>query len=141
MELTSEGTARILRDRVFRDHRLPQRIIHDQDTHFVSLYTCSLLSLLGVKQNPSTAYHPQTDGQTERVNQDVEQYLCVFVNYQQDNWSDWLSITKFLHNNSVHSATGSTLFMVNTSQYPWTGQDTRREERNEAAMLFHDQMK
>ena len=124
MELTSEGTARILRDQVFRDHRLPRRIVHDCDTHFMSSYTLSLMTLLGVQQNLSTAYHPQTDGQTERVNQDVKQYLRIFINYQQDNWKVWLSITEFSHNNLIHSAIGTTPFLVNTGQHPWTGQDS-----------------
>jgi len=141
MELTSEGTARILRDQVFRDHRLPRRIVHNRDTRFTSSYTLSLMTLLGVQQNPSTAYHPQTDGQTEQVNQDVEQYLRIFINYQQDNWKDWLSIAEFSHNNSIHSAISTTPFLVNTGQHPWTGQDTRKDVRNEAAMSFHDRMK
>ena len=81
VELTSEGFARILRDRVVRDHGLPRRIIHNRDTRFVSKYIRELLGLLGIKQNASTTYHPQTDGQTERMNQMIEQYLCVFVNH------------------------------------------------------------
>jgi RNase H-like domain found in reverse transcriptase/Reverse transcriptase (RNA-dependent DNA polymerase)/Integrase zinc binding domain/Chromo (CHRromatin Organisation MOdifier) domain len=141
MELTSEGTARILRDRVFRDHGLPRRIVHDRDPRFVSKYLRSLLILLGVQQNPSTAYHPQTDGQTERMNQEVEQFLRVFVNHQQDDWKDWLAIAEFTHNNSVHSATGTTPFMLNVGQHPWTGQDTRREVRNESALEFAGRMK
>src|SRR6202030_1151265 len=141
MELTSEGTARILRERIFRDHGLPRRIIHDRDPRFVSDYLRQLLILLGVKQNPSTAYHPQTDGQTERMNQEIEHFLRVFTNYQQDDWKDWLSIAEFTHNNSVHSATGTTPFMLNVGQHPWTGQDTRREMNNEAAMQFAEKMK
>ena len=97
--------------------------------------------MLGVQQNLSTAYHPQTDGQTEQVNQDVKQYLRIFVNYQQDNWKDWLSITEFSHNNSIHSAIGTTPFLVNTGQHPWTGQDTGKDICNEATMSFHDCMK
>jgi hypothetical protein len=50
-------------------------------------FTCELMRLLGIKQNISTAYHPQTNGQTERVNQEVEKYLWAFVNYQQDDWA------------------------------------------------------
>jgi transposase InsO family protein len=65
MELTSSGVSVILRDRVFRDHGLPRKLIHDRDPRFVSKYIKELFSLLGIRQNPSTAYHPQTDGQTE----------------------------------------------------------------------------
>jgi transposase InsO family protein len=81
MELTSQGFAKIFRDRVIRDHGLPKKIIHDRDTRFVSKYLSELFSLLGVKQNTSTAYHPQTDGQTEWMNQSVEQYLHSFINH------------------------------------------------------------
>jgi hypothetical protein len=70
-----EPPTQIIRDRVVRDHGLPRKIIHDRDTRFMSKYTKDLLKLLDIKQNPSTAYHPQTDGQTERMNQTVEQYL------------------------------------------------------------------
>jgi len=57
-----------------------------------------LFDLLGIKQNASTAFHPATDGQTERMNQDIEEYLRIFVNQQQDNWDEWLSIPEFCHN-------------------------------------------
>ena len=81
MELTSEGFARIIRDRVVRYHGLPHRIIHDRDTRFTSKFITDLFALLGIKPNPSTAYHPQTDGQTEQINQSIEQYLRTFISY------------------------------------------------------------
>ena len=60
-----------------------------------------LYQLLGIKNNPSTAYHPQTDGQTECINQEIEQYLRVYINFKQNNWSEWLSIIEFLYNDKV----------------------------------------
>jgi len=65
VELTAEGLAKTLRDRVFRDHGLPWKIIHDRDPCFVNKYIRSLFDLLGIRQNASTAFHPATDGQTE----------------------------------------------------------------------------
>jgi hypothetical protein len=53
---------------------------------------------LGIEANPSTAYHPQTDGQTEQVNQELEEYLRIYVNERQNNWVDWLPIAQFCHN-------------------------------------------
>jgi RNase H-like domain found in reverse transcriptase/Reverse transcriptase (RNA-dependent DNA polymerase)/Integrase zinc binding domain/Chromo (CHRromatin Organisation MOdifier) domain len=141
LELKSEGCARILRDRVIRDHGLPRRMIHDRDTRFVSKYITELFGLLGIKQNPSTAYHPQTDGQTERMNQIVEQYLRIFINYRQDDWKEWLPMAEFSYNNSVHAATQQTPFFINYGQHPWTGEDTRREVRNESATEFANRMK
>jgi hypothetical protein len=141
MELTSQGIATCLRDRVFRDHGLPRRIIHDRDPRFVSKYLQELFALIGIRQNPSTAYHPQTDGQTERVNQDAEQYLRIFINYRQDDWKEWLPLAEFSLNDSVHSATGQTPFFINYGYHPWKGQDTRRESQNESADSFAKRMK
>ncbi len=74
-ELSSEGWAKILRDEVYAKHGMPQVVISDRGTVFVSKFMKDLYDLLQIKANASTAYHPQTDGQTERVNQEVEKYL------------------------------------------------------------------
>ena len=68
-----------------------------------------------------TAYHPQTDGQTERVNQEVKEFLTMFVNHRQDNWSDWLAVAQFCHNDRVHSSTGYSPFFMNNGQHPNKG--------------------
>src|SRR5580698_1439513 len=141
LELTSEGFAKILRDRVVRDHGLPRRIIHDRDTRFMSKYMTDLFRLLGTKQNPSTAYHPQTDGQTERMNQTLEQYLRIFIEFRQDDWKEWLSLAEFSYNDSKHAATQQTPFFLNYGQHPWKGDDVRREARNESAGQFAERMK
>jgi len=83
-----------------------------------------LCSRLGIERNPSMAYHPQTDGQTERVNQELEQYLRLYCNYRQNNWAEWLSIAEFSYNNRIHSSTGRSPFLVNLGGHPNTGQDT-----------------
>jgi hypothetical protein len=75
------------------------------------------------------------------MNQSVEQYLCIFVNYHQDDWKEWLPIAEFVQNDSVHSATHETPFFLNYGQHPWKGQDMRKEVRNESAQGFADQMK
>ena len=67
---------------------------------------------LNVQQNLSTAFHPQTDGETECVNQEIEQFLCVFCNYQQDNWANLLSFAEFAHNVRAHSTTRCSPFQV-----------------------------
>ncbi|SJL07267.1 uncharacterized protein ARMOST_10610 [Armillaria ostoyae] len=71
-----------------------------------------LYRMLDITQNASTAFHPQTDGQTERVNQEVEKYLRIFINYHQNDWTDWLPLAEFAHNNRTHSATGRSPFMI-----------------------------
>jgi hypothetical protein len=78
-----------------------------------------LYGLLEIEGNPSTVYHPQTDGQTERVNQEVEKYLQMFVRHQQDDWADWLLLVEFSYNNMVNEATGFTPFYLNHRRHPW----------------------
>ena len=72
---------------------------------FVSNFTQSLSQLLGIQVAASTAYHPQMDGQTERVNQEVKQFLRLFVNQWQDNWYKWLAIAEFAYNDWIHAST------------------------------------
>ena len=69
----------------------------------------------------STAYHPQTDGQTERMNREVEAYLRLFCNYQQDDWDDLLPAAEFAYNNHVHSSTQQVPFMTDTGRVPRMG--------------------
>src|SRR5204862_4640525 len=141
MELTSQGMAAALRDRVFRDHGLPRQIIHDRDPRFISKYLRGLFSLIGIRQNPSTAYHPQTDGQTEQANQSAEQYLWIFINYRQDDWKEWLPLAEFALNDSVHAATGYTPFFLNYCYLSRKRRDTRCESRNESAEDFAKKMR
>src|SRR5260370_4705447 len=85
-------------------YRLPSKIDSDRDARFMSKFTCELDKIRGIGQNISTAYHPQTDGQSERSNQWLEQYLRSYVNEHQDNWAHYLSIAEFTHDN-WHSET------------------------------------
>ena len=73
---------------------------------------------MGACVDLSTAFHPQTDGQTERVNQTLEQFLQIFCNYDQDNWVDLLPLAEFTYNNTVTNAHGMTPFFVNYGAHP-----------------------
>ena len=75
MEISSRGVAQKLWEQVFKDVGLPKKVISDRGPQFVSNFMKELCLQLGIEQNPSTAYHPQTNGQTEHVNQELEQYL------------------------------------------------------------------
>ena len=138
--LTSEGAARLYRDHVWKDFGLPESIISDRGTVFVSKFMEAVNNLLGIKTNVSTAYHPQTDGQTERVNQEVEQYLRIFVNYRQDDWADWLSLAEFSYNDKINKSTGHSPFMLNWGRDPRKGVEVRRQSRVEAATDFMERM-
>ena len=80
-----------------------------------------LYEALGIKGNPCTAYHPQTDGQMEHVNQEVKEFLTIFINNKQDDWSKWLPIAQFCHNDHQHSATKHSPFFLNYGQHPRKG--------------------
>ncbi len=89
-----------------------QVVISDRGSQFVSKFMKELYRLLDITPNASTAWHPQMDGQTKQVNQEIEKYLRIFINYRQDDWTDWLPLAEFAHNNRIHSATGKSPFMV-----------------------------
>ena len=93
----------------------------DQGVQFFREFTCELYRLLGVHMAASTAYHPQTDGQTERVNQELEQYLHLFVNKRQNDWDDLLPMAEFQYNNHVHASMCESPFMLDTGRHPRMG--------------------
>ena len=87
----------------------------------MSLFWRHLCKRLRIDARLSTAYHPETDGQTERANGEMEQYLRSFVDYMQDDWDDWLPMAEFAANNSRNETTGTTPFLANTGQHPRMG--------------------
>lgn len=110
--MNSEDLARLFIDKVWRYHGLPSRTTSDCGTTFNSHFTRSLCQQLGIEPHFSTAYHPETNGQSERANQWVDGYLRSFCNYQQDDWASWLPLAEFAHNNQVNRTTGKTPFQV-----------------------------
>lgn len=103
---------------IFRLHGLPLDLISDRGSVFKSKFWSTLTQHLGVKSNLSTSFHPQTDGQTERVNQSMEQYLRLYCNYQQDDWERLLPVAEFTYNNSLQSSSFLTPFVANYGQHP-----------------------
>ena len=77
--------------------------------------------VLGTKRQLSMVYHPQKDGQTERINQEIGAFLWHYVNYQQDNWTDWLLVAEFQYNDKKHAATRKTPFKLNFGRHSWKG--------------------
>lgn len=84
--IDSPHLAQMFLDRIFRYHSLPDSIVSDRGSIFVSDFWCTLCALLQIDVKASTVFHPQTDGLTERTNQTLETYLCGFISYQQDDW-------------------------------------------------------
>ena len=117
-DITADQTASLFLKHVIRLHGLPDDIVSDRGPQFASRFWSCLFKLLGTKTNLSSAYHPQSDGQTERVNQILEQYLRCFINYQQDNWVDLLPLAEFTYNNTTHASTKTTPFYANYGYHP-----------------------
>eukprot|EP00253_Pinus_taeda_P017334 PITA_17334 len=104
--------AHMFMQNVFRLHGLPKTIISDQDVKFTSAFWKTLFAELGTQLNFSTAYHPQTDGQTERVNQAVEDMLRAYVMQQPTRWEEYLHLVEFAYNNGYHTSTQMSPFEV-----------------------------
>jgi len=80
-----------------------------------------LNEILGIKTKLSMAYHPQTNGQTERVNQEIEQYLRMFISHRQNNWLEWIACAEFTYNNKIHMAMHILPFYANYGMNPRMG--------------------
>lgn len=116
--ITAEDTAELYMRNIFKIHGLPTDIISDRGPHFRAHFWKSLWTLLGVTVKRSTAYHPESDGQTERVNQTLEQYLRNYVCGRQDNWAGLLPFAEFAYNNSEHAATRCSPFFAIYQTHP-----------------------
>lgn len=116
--ISAEAAARKYRDHVWKDFGLPSRIISDRGPQFVAAFMRALNKLLGITENFSTARRPQTDGQTERANQEIEIFLRAFVNTRQSDWADWIACAEFALNNKINSSTGYSPFFLNYGRHP-----------------------
>jgi hypothetical protein len=103
---------------VWKIHELLESIISDQDMKWTSEFWDELCGLLRIKKRMFMSFHSQTDGQTERVNQTLETYLCTFINYDQDDWYSLLPLAEFAYNTSVTQATQLTPFYNNYAFHP-----------------------
>ena len=97
--------------------------------------------ILGIESKILTTFHPQTDRQTERVNQELEQYLSMFIDHRQEQWPDWLGIVEFAYNNKVHSSTKISPFKANYGQDSRMGFEVRKKRRYERAEKFVTKIK
>ena len=91
----SERIAKIYQDEIWKLHGIPRKILSNRGLQFVLKFIKEFTKALGTMRQLSTAYHPQIDGQTERINQEVGTFLQYYVNYQQDNWIEWLAAAEF----------------------------------------------
>ena len=116
--IDGKGAAMLFIDRVFRQHGLPVAIVSDRDPRFTGKFWTSVFKVLGTRLDMSTADHPQTDGQTERVNRVIGDILRSVCAGAPRTWSDMLPVVEFALNNAVHASTGFTPFYVNSLTHP-----------------------
>jgi len=123
--------AKLFLREIVRLHGLPATIVSDRGPQFASTFWGQICSRLGIDRRMSTAFHPHTDGQTERMNASMEQYLRVFVNHQQDDWVQWLPLAKFAANNGVSETTKCTPFFAVQGVDPrmsFAGEPTKEQD-------------
>ena len=112
------GLAKVILDVIVWHYGLYDSIVSDKSSLFTLKFWSSLCYFLGIKRRLSTAFYPQTDGQTKRQNSMIEAYLRVFVNFEQNNWARLLLIAEFVYNNAKNTSTNHTHFELNCSYHP-----------------------
>jgi transposase InsO family protein len=111
-------TAKRFFDSIVRLHGLPAVIVSDRDVKFTSAFWKTLFERFGTKLALSTAYHPQTDGQSERMVRTVKEMLRSVINHKQSDWVEHLTAIEFAYNNSVHPSTKMTPFELDLGYHP-----------------------
>ena len=118
--VTAPELAQLFIQHVFRTHGLPASIVSDRDPRFTSHFWKTVFTLLGTQLNMSTAFHPQTDGQSERAFSTLQQMLRAVVNPRQNDWSEYLPLLEFAYNNSKQASTGFAPFSLCYGRQPAT---------------------
>jgi len=138
---TASDLANIFAREIWRFHGLPADIVSDRDSRFTSDVWKGFLRLTGIRSRMSTAFHLQTDGQTERLNQTIEAYLRSFVNHEQDDWVSLLPTAEFAYNNSITTATGISPFFANFGFHHTAANPTADETLHPASTVYAHWMK
>ena len=126
-KMTAEGLARLFRDNVWKLHGLPESIISNRGPQFVAEVMRELNAMLGIDSKLSTVFHLQTDRQMERINQELEQYLRMFIDHHQEQWLEWLETAEFAYNNKVQTSTKVLPFRANSGRDPHMEFELRKE--------------
>ena len=143
---TTEGTlaeslVRLFRDNMWKLHGLLESVVSDRGPQFAVELTKELNQMLGIKTKLSTVFHPQIDGQMEQMNQELEQYLRLFVEHRQRDWPEWLVTADFAVNKKAHTATKILPFMANYEKEERMGGDIRKKGKVESTTEFVERIK
>jgi len=133
---SAKGLARLFRDNMWKLHGLPKSVISDRGPQFAAGLMRELNKMLGIESKMSTVFYSQIDRQTERINQELEQYLRMFIDYRQEQWLDWLGMAEFTYNNKAYLSTKILPFKENYGQDPRIGFEVRRKEKYKGAEKF-----
>ena len=128
--------AKVFMQNIWNLHRLPSSVILDSDPMFTRKFWVELMGGLDIRLRKSIAFHPQTDGQTKRVNQSLEHYLYQSCNYEQDNWFDLLPLAEYAYNNSATKATRMVPLYANYGFHPGTTYLVEKESKNPASRNY-----
>ncbi|TPX16414.1 uncharacterized protein E0L32_012424 [Thyridium curvatum] len=138
---TAEQLAFTFLRTVVANHGMPHEIVTDRGPTYASKFYTSLMGQLGANKKLSTAYHPQTDGQTERLNQVLEAYLRNYVNYDQDNWVELLPLAQFAYNSAPTETTKVSPFFANYGRNPEAYRQPRDKVNADSAILKAEHLK
>ena len=138
--VTAKGAAKLYYQHVWKLHGLPLAWIHDRGTQFMADFMRELNALLGIETLASTSHHPQTDGQTERVNQELETYLRTFCNHHQNDWDELLPSAEFACANHVHASIQMTPFMADIGRNPRMGFEPLVDAPDSDAAAFRQRL-
>jgi hypothetical protein len=140
--ITALGSARLYLQNVWKLHGLLRSMLSDRGPQFVAEFMRELYHLLRITISSSTTYHPQLDGQTEHVNQELKQYIQIFVSERQNDWDTLLPLGEFAYNNHIHASTQHSPFFLNMGRHPQMGfEPNQRPLKVKAVNEFADQMK
>ena len=140
-EMIAEELVRLFRDNVWKLYSLPESVISNREPQFAVELTKELNKMLRIETRLSMAFHLQTDGQMEWMNQELKQYLRFFTEYKQRDWLEWLVIAEFTVNNKVHTTTKVLPFMANYRRELQMEADIRRKGKVEKATEFVERMR
>ena len=126
------GLVEVIINVVVRHHGLPDLIVTNWGLLFTSKFWSLLCYFLGIKRKLSTAFHPQTDGQTEKQNSTIEAYLRAFVNFEQNDWAQLLLMAEFPYNNAKNASTGYTSFELNCGYHPSVSYEEDLDSRSKS---------
>jgi len=138
--LDSATLATLFISHVFSKHGIPSHITSDRGSEFILRFSKSLAQALSMRLYFTSGYHPEADGQSERVNQTLEQYIRMYYNYQQTDWVELLPLAKFTYNNTPSATTGVSPFCANKDYHPRLQVHSLQDLLSKNACFFADKL-